>query len=181
MDENQIIRRCREGDREAFERLVIQHQSGVLSLAWGILRNREEAEDAAQETFVRAFSRLGGFDLARSFRAWLYAIAYHGCLDRLKRRQSENRFRSSLDPAGFPIAGGAGPEKRVEDAEALSPLLDRLNAKERLALFLAAVEGFTMAEIAAALGCSEGSARVRVHNVKKKIRKWLERSSDVES
>ncbi len=177
MDEDPIIGRCLDGDGEAFEMLVNRYQAGVLSLAWSILGNREEAEDAAQEAFVRAFSSFRTFVRGRSFRSWLYSIAAHGCLDRLKRRRTERRFR--LDPAALPAGSSAGTERRIEDAELLVPLLLRLNPKERSALYLAAVEGYTSAEVGAVLGCSEGSARVRIHAAKKKVRAWIERNPHV--
>jgi RNA polymerase sigma-70 factor (ECF subfamily) len=175
MDEDPIIGRCLEGDGEAFEMLVNRFQPGVLSLAWGMLGNREEAEDAAQEAFVRAFKNLGDFDRGRSFRPWLYAIAVHGCLDRLKKSRLERRFRH--DPALSPASGSAaGAERRIENSEVLDPLLGRLRPKERSALFLSVVEGYTSAEVASVLGCSEGSARVRIHVAKRKIRDWLKRN-----
>ena len=175
MNADPLIGRCLEGDPEAFEMLVNRHQSGVLSLAWGILRNREEAEDAAQEAFVRAFSKLGDFDPARPFQPWLYSIVVHGCLDRLKKRRSERRFRERWRDISPQPARGPAPERRVEDAAVLAPLLDQLGANERSALFLAAVEGYSASEIASVLGCSAGSARVRIHTAKKKIRNWLKR------
>jgi len=175
MNADPLIGRCIEGDPEAFEMLVNRHQSGVLSLAWGMLRNREEAEDAAQEAFVRAFSKLGDFDPARPFQPWLYSIAVHGCLDRLKKRRSERRFRERWRDISPQLSRGPAPERRVEDAAVLAPLLDQLGAHERSALFLAAVEGYSASEIASVLGCSAGSARVRIHKAKKKIRNWLKR------
>lgn len=176
MDEDPIIGRCLEGDGEAFEMLVNRYQSGVLSLAWSILGIREEAEDAAQETFVRAFTNLREFDPARPFRPWLYAIAVHGCLDRLKRRRLERRFREGLKNDPLDPDSGVSVERRLENADLLASLLDRLKPKERLALYISVVEGRTAAEVASTLGCSEGSARVRVHNAKKKVRNWLKRN-----
>jgi RNA polymerase sigma-70 factor (ECF subfamily) len=179
MDEDPITGRCLEGDPEAFEMLVNRYQSGVLSLAWGILKIREEAEDAAQEAFVRAFTNLREFDPTRPFRPWLYAIAVHGCLDRLKRRRLETRFREGLKGALLDQDSGAAAERRFENADLLVPLLDRLKPKERLSLYLSVVEGRTSAEVASILGCSEGSARVRIHNAKKKVRNWLKRNPHV--
>ena len=176
MDEDPIIGRCLEGDAEAFEMLVNRYQSGVLSLAWSILGIREEAEDAAQEAFIRAFTNLREFDPARPFRPWLYAIAVHGCLDRLKRRRLERRFRGGWEDTLLDPDSGAVTERRLENADILAPLLDRLKPKDRLALYLSVVEGRTSAEVASILGCSDGSARVRIHKAKKKVRDWLKRN-----
>ena len=179
MNDEPIIGRCLDGDGEAFEMLVNRYQSGVLSLAWSILGIREEAEDAAQEAFVRAFTNLRAFDPSRPFRPWIYAIATHNCLDRLKRRRLERRYQDSFrfslgDPDPDPDARA---ERRFEDSSRLIPLLARLKPKERLALYLAAVEGRSSTEVASVLGCSEGSARVRIHKAKKKVRDWLQRSA----
>ena len=78
---------ARQGDQAAFGELVQLHQNAVYNLAYRILGNRVEAEDAAQETFLRAYANLDRYDMARPFRTWLLSITSNFCIDRLRRRR----------------------------------------------------------------------------------------------
>jgi RNA polymerase sigma-70 factor (ECF subfamily) len=180
-DDGQTIARCLAGDREAYEMIVNKYQAGVLSLAWGILGNRAEAEDAAQETFFRAYLNLQNFDRARDFKNWLYAIAYKRCLDRIREVKTEKKYRSRIAEAAAPVTSGLETELGVEESALLSPLLKKLTFKERLALSLSTNEEYTAAEIAEVLRCAESTARVHLFNAKRKLRKGLERNSYVQN
>jgi RNA polymerase sigma-70 factor (ECF subfamily) len=178
-DDSQAIARCLAGEREAFEMIVNKYQAGVLSLAWSVLANRAEAEDATQEAFFRAYMNLRNFDCAKGFKNWLYAIAYKRCLDRIKKEKTEKKYRSRM---AEPIARDLiGPEiePRMEELTVLGPFLKKLTFKERLALSLSMNDGCTAAETAEVLRCAESTARVYVFNAKRKLRKWLERNPHV--
>lgn len=105
MDDSEIVARCLAGEREAFEMIVNKYQAGVLTLAWCVLGNKAEAEDASQEAFFRAFVNLPTFDRAKGFKNWLYAIAYKRCLDRIKRE----RIEKNTDP----VWRRRGPRSRM--------------------------------------------------------------------
>jgi RNA polymerase sigma-70 factor, ECF subfamily len=81
------VRRAYEGDVEAFSCLVEVYQTPVFNLCHRMLGNIEEAEDAAQETFLRAYRNMRGYDLQRSFSTWLLSIAAHYCIDQIRRRR----------------------------------------------------------------------------------------------
>jgi len=179
-DDGQTIARCLAGDREAFEMIVNKYQSGVLSLAWSVLGNRAEAEDAAQEAFIRAYLNLQNFDRAKDFKNWLYAIAYKRCLDRIREVKTEKKYRSRMAEAVAPVMCGLGTEPGAEESVLLSPLLKKLTLKERLALTLSINEEYTAAETAEVLRCAESTARVHLFNAKRKLRKGLERNSYVQ-
>ena len=84
--ERDIIIRCQQGDKQAFRWVVQTHQQMVFSLALKMLCDEEEAKDAVQETFIRVWQGIRDFDPQRTFTTWLYTIASHLCLDRLKRK-----------------------------------------------------------------------------------------------
>ena len=86
-DEIEWIRLAREGDQTAFGRLVVAYQKPVYNLAYRMLGNSDEAEDAAQESFLRAYTRLSTYDPQRPFRSWMLSIASHYCIDMLRRRR----------------------------------------------------------------------------------------------
>jgi RNA polymerase sigma-70 factor (ECF subfamily) len=180
MDDTELIARCRQGDTRAFESLVNKYQSSLLGMTWSLLGNKEDARDVCQQALLAAFSNLEAFDHSRSFRTWLFAIAWKDCLD-LKRREKAKRLfleRAKDHPA---TSGNPRPAAvPLEDSEVFSPLLGKLDIKERLALTLKMNEGYSAAEIAGVIGCAESSARVYAFNAVRKLRRlWNQGRTDV--
>ncbi len=106
-----------QGDRAAFSHIVDKYQRPVYNLCYHMLRNPHDAEDAAQEVFLRAYARLDSYDPQRQFSTWLFAIASHYCIDRLKRQRVTISWED-----GFALTGGADtdtlhPEHALLDAE----------------------------------------------------------------
>jgi RNA polymerase sigma factor (sigma-70 family) len=171
MDDTELIARCRAGDESAFETLVNKYQPSLLSMTWSILGDREDARDVSQQAFLAAFSHLDGFDHSRSFKNWLYAIAWKDCLDLKRRRKTRRLFLERLKAETAPATDPGDDPLPLEASEAFSPLLGRLRLKERLALTLKMNEGYNASEIARVLGCSESSARVYAFNAVRKLRR----------
>lgn len=169
-EDQTIISRCLAGDREAFEMIVQKYQPGVLSLTWGVLRNKAEAEDAAQEAFFRAYLNLDKYDTSKCFKKWLYAIAFKRCLTSLDKAKAERKNRPRIAEATAHQSQRPEGERRLDDRSVLTPLLGKLSAKESLALSLSVIEGYAAAEIADVLHCAESTARVFVFNAKRKLR-----------
>ena len=173
MEDNEIITRCLGGDSEAFEHLVLRYQNSVLALCWSILRNREEARDAAQDSFVRAFRNLQSCDQNRSFKNWLYSIATHQCLDRIRKQKSlakylgKNRSETWREDPVPEYSDSSGIPERMGN------LLDRLKHKERAVLLLKARDGYSAGEIAEIFRCSPSTARVYLHNARRKLKRWM--------
>jgi len=178
-EDHEIISRCLGGESEAFEMIVQKYQPGVLALTWGVLRNRAEAEDAAQEAFFRAFLNLDKFDDSKSFKSWLYAIAFKRCLTSLVKAKAERKNRPRIAEATAHQSPRPEGERRLDNLSVLGPLLGKLSAKESLALSLSVSEGYAAAEIADVLHCAESTARVFVFNAKRKLRKMLKGQAHV--
>lgn len=178
MNEQAIVRRCLEGDTESFRRIVSDHEGPLMAAAVTILGNRQEAEDLCQETFIQAYRHLASFDGGRNLRAWLYTILYRRCLNSIRRRRRLvgvlDRLRaeplSPWVPSRDPGPGDPSPLPAV--------LFEALNAKERTVLSLWVNEGFTAVEIAAILGCPQGTARYYLFNIRKKIRALAEKKHE---
>ncbi|MCP2604591.1 RNA polymerase sigma factor [Candidatus Aminicenantes bacterium AH-873-B07] len=172
MQDKEIISRCLKGEIETFEMLVKKYETHILSFTWNILGNREEAEDATQETFIQAYLNLNRFDMKRNFKNWLYSIAYKRCLDRKRKEKSFFRFIKKF------ISGEKSriniEKKRIEYSEKFAPLLSKLNEKERTAIILKINEGYSAKEIAEVLNCAESTVRVHLFNAKRKLKKLLE-------
>ena len=171
MDDAELIVRCRAGDGSAFESLVDKYQPSLLNMTWSILGDREDARDISQQAFLAAFSNLDKFDHSRSFKNWLYAIAWKDCLDLKRRRKTRRLFLERLKAEAAPAAVPGDVPIPIEESETFSPLLGRLRLKERLALTLKMNEGYSASEIARVLGCAESSARVYAFNAVRKLRK----------
>jgi RNA polymerase sigma-70 factor (ECF subfamily) len=175
VEEATLIARASAGDHDAFRALVERYQAAVHNLAYRMLGDREEAEDAAQETFVRIYRQLARYDPGRRFSTWALAIATHHCIDQLRRRR----------PPPVPLAGvvpwarstEAGPERAALDGEArdeIQLLLRRLPERDRAVLVLRYWQGLSGAEIAAALGVPEGTVKTRLYHARKALGALLE-------
>jgi RNA polymerase sigma-70 factor (ECF subfamily) len=179
MDENETISRCLAGEGEVFEMIVNSYQTQILHFTWSILGDRDEAKDATQEAFIRSFFRLKTFDRKRSFKTWLFTIAYNRCMDKLREKKSRSQILEKLGKEYSFIRQHENPEKKTEESEQFRRLLQKLNEKERTAISLKVVEGYSAQEISQVLGCKESTVRVYIFNAKRKLKKMLEKNRDV--
>lgn len=178
MTDAELVERAREGDRAAFDAIVERYQHVVVRTTRAVTSNREEAEDAAQDTFLRAFSRLHTFRGESSLKTWLLAIAWREGVSR--RRSIVSRLRRLVTPpedAMFdPPATGRSQEARIVDAEqarTVRRLLARLPRTYREALMLAAAGDYTFDEMSAALGVPVGTLKWRVSEARRQLREKL--------
>ena len=110
--DSDLILRARRGDSEAYGNLVNRHQTSVFNVCYRILHNRNDAEDLAQETFIRAFDRLHTFDIEREFKPWIHRIAANLCLNYLESHKPAFSLDEERDQDKTP-----GPGEQVEDKE----------------------------------------------------------------
>lgn len=171
-----LVARARTGDREAFDQLMICHQHRVLALAWRMLGNREEARDAAQETFLRVYRHLGKFDLERDFGAWLYRITVNVCRDQARKRSRSGESEEEEEMRELP--GGDDVEGRAilsEQKRLALRALGELSEKQRAALVLRDLEGYETEEVARILGSSPTTVRSQISQARTKLRSFRER------
>ena len=164
-----LVDRARLGDAHAFDRLMLETQEKVLSIAWRLLGSREDARDAAQEVYVRVYRHLSRFRAGEDLHGWLYRITVNVCRDALRRRR-----RSPIVAAEAPEPSvRATAEEALLLAERRSSVLDALEClpvKERTALVLRDLEGLTSEEVALILGSRPGTVRAQVAAARAKIR-----------
>jgi RNA polymerase sigma-70 factor (ECF subfamily) len=175
MDDKSIVSRCLSGDGEAFEMIVDKYQSQLLHFTWSIMGDEQEAKDVTQDTLVRSYFHLEKYDPERSFKTWLYTIAYNRCMDKMREKQSRTRFLKKMGSEQHPIQRSDNPEKKMENSEQFQLILKKLSQKERTALVLKWNEGYLSREIAEILGCKESTVRVYILNAKRKLKKFLEK------
>lgn len=176
MDEKQLILSCLEGEVQAFREMVDIYKSKAMALALNMLGNREDAEDACQETFIRVYSNLDKFDLQSPFKNWFYTILSHKCLDLLRKRQ---RFFSFIKKMKAEYADNTSTQSSESSrSQPLAPkILEGLSPKERVALCLWASEGYSGTEIGKVMKCSSSTARVLLYKARKKIKSKMEKEN----
>ncbi len=166
------VMQARRGDAKAFSRLVEAYQRPVFNLTYRMLGNIEEAEDAAQETFLRAYSRLGQYDPAMKFSTWLFSIANHHCIDRLRRRKAtqisidDNPMLQNLEGGDLqPERSALQEETRIE----VQTMLERLAPEYRFPLVLRYWEEMSYEEIAETMNVTVATVKSRLFRARQQL------------
>ncbi len=169
------ISQAQHGSDEAFTRLVEAYQTHVYNLCYRMLGEPQSAEDAAQETFLRAFQHLHRYDQKRPFATWLLSIAAHYCIDRMRRRKfAVNSLEESEEQAGFemPDIDAPNPETetlRSEQRERMQGVLLRLDSVDRAAVVLRYWHDSSEVEIAETLNLTVSAVKSRLHRARREL------------
>jgi RNA polymerase sigma-70 factor (ECF subfamily) len=177
-----LVDAAKSGDAEAFGAFVRRHQRRVFRLALHLLQNSAEAEDVAQEAFVRAYGALDRFDGRSEPFTWLYRITVNLSLNAIRSRKTRRSGVTTDDPRIEAALverrpGLADPARQAADRElavALCEGIDSLSETLRTTLVLVAVDGMSHAEVSQVLGCPEGTIAWRIHEARRKLREYLE-------
>jgi RNA polymerase sigma-70 factor (ECF subfamily) len=176
-DSAEFVGRLRAGDRGAFEELVRAHQHRIYALALRMLGNAAEAQDVAQEAFLRAHRGLAEFRGEARLSTWLYAIASRLCLNRLagSERRLARHGEETLTRLPDDRPGPDQTLERGEIEEALHRAIGELAEERRIVVILRDVEGLAYEEIAEALELPVGTVRSRLHRARLDLKEKLER------
>lgn len=172
-----LVRLTLGGDATAFELIIHRYETRVMTLAARLLGTRDDARDAAQEVFLRAFKYLHRLDLQKPVEPWLMRITVNVCRDAARTRQRRRdtlvdiETPETIDPSADPYAGVARKQERV----ILHRALDSLPEKERLAILLRDVEGLSTAEVASILQSSETTVRSQVSRGRLRLKAAIDR------
>lgn len=185
MDEHELVSRLKAGDIHAFQILVEQHQNRVLNTSFGFVKNRQDAEDTAQEVFVEVYRSIADFRGGSKLSTWIYRIAVTKSLDLIRKKNRKRRSSSVPKGRGLhddieraPSPEANGPESRMESRERASILkhaVDSLATKQKVAVTLSKYEGFSNMEIAEIMGVSVPAVEALIHRAKANLRKKLYR------
>ncbi|MFQ5595216.1 MAG: RNA polymerase sigma factor [Anaerolineae bacterium] len=177
------VLQARQGDQQAFARLVEAYQGPVYNLAYRMLGNAGDAEDAAQETFLRAYSHLGSYDLKRKFSSWLLAIASNYCIDQLRRRRINWVSMEDLPPWQPLRARTPDPEESAmqwSDGQHIQAMLDTLPPDYRLAVVLRYWYDYSYQDIAAVTNSTVSAVKSRLHRARRMLAEAMEGASHLE-
>jgi len=171
LTDDALIAAAVAGRNEAFGTLVERYERAVYHLAFRTLRDTEEAKDAAQEAFFKAYRALRTFRPGAKFSTWIFTITYHACCDRLARRKrySNDELPDRADPG----AGPAELAERTDTAVRLRAAIDDLPEKYRAVVTLFHLQGRQYEEIAAVLDLPMGTVKTHLFRAKELLRKAL--------
>jgi len=179
MEIAELLQRCRHGDQLAWEALVRQYQARVYGLAWHYLRNQEEARDAAQEAFVRIYTKLSTFKESEAFLPWVLRLTRNVCIDHLRRAKArppaaylsveEGPEISDTRPTPESLAMTSSRQRLVHRA------LDRLSAPYREMILLKEIQGLPLEEIASMLELPLGTVKSRSNRARLELARAVTR------
>ena len=173
--EYDIITRCQRGDKDAFRWVVQTYQRMIFSLALKMLCDEEEAKDMVQESFIRVWQNIRDYDSRRTFSTWIYAIASHLCLDRLKRA---NRIVAMPDDERVVrrYASESDSQRTLENREWVAmvrTMAEGLSDKQRLVFTLCQLEGLSSEEAQEITGLDARQVKSNLYVARQTIRKRL--------
>jgi len=188
LDDRELVGRAREGDADAFRRLYDRHKRRAYSLAYGMLKNQDDALDVVQEGFIKAHRHLDRFEGNSSFYTWLYRIIMNLAIDHIRKAKRTRHvdFNDALSheqddaPVGeeslLPQILGANPHTslaRREIRDHIASALETLSDKHRAVLILREVDGLSYEEMAQVMECSKGTIMSRLFHARKNMQKRL--------
>ena len=175
--ERELLLNAQKGDQQAFAAIVQSYQRPVYNLCYRMLGNQQEAEDATQETFIRAYNHLDAFNPDRKFINWVLTIASNHCVDRLRKRRIH---WSSLEDDPYvekiPMPSSVDPHRsaeRQETADQVQQWIDQLAPEYRTPLVLLYWYGYSYEEIAGIMGISVAAVKSRLHRARKQIARMI--------
>lgn len=186
-DDLTLVQRVRSGDQRAFKQLVERYQRKVYAVAYGMLKDKEEARDVAQEAFVKVYKYLDHFKGDASFYTWLYRITANICIDQMRKKgtsrgdavEFDETIATDTAEANIGALGsklGTNPQKamlRKELAEKIELALQEVPEKHREILLMREVEGMSYEDLAKVLGIPKGTVMSRLFHARLKVQKIL--------
>lgn len=171
-DDNHYINEVIAGKTASFATLVDRHKEMVFTITMNITRNREDAEEVAQDVFLNAFRKLAGFRQESSFQTWIYRIAYNEAITKIRKNKIitldlvEDLTGNIQDEEVEEEIGGLD---EAEQKQVIASILDKLPETDRVLVTLFYLESHPISEICKITGLGESNVKVRLHRVRKKI------------
>jgi RNA polymerase sigma-70 factor (ECF subfamily) len=183
-DEAALVRRVQQGDDMAFREMVDRYQSKVFSIIYGILRNRNDAEDIAQQVFAKIYFSIKNFDFRSSLLTWIYKITVNECYDYLRKKKVRKLVYESdfteeeaqrMERAEPGSESKSGVDEDLARRDLVLKLLSKVSEEDRQLLMLKEVEGHSVEELAALTGLNENTIKVKLFRARQKLVKSASR------
>jgi RNA polymerase sigma-70 factor (ECF subfamily) len=173
-----LVRRVQAGDERAFREIVDRYQSKVLSIIYGILKNRNDAEDIAQQVFAKIYFSIGSFDFRSSLLTWIYKITVNECYDYLRKKRVRKLVYESdfTEEDALRMMNSEQPAEQVRAVDTLlaerdlvMKLLEKISEEERTLILLKEVEGHSVEELAQMTGLNQNTIKVKLFRARQKL------------
>jgi RNA polymerase sigma-70 factor (ECF subfamily) len=181
--ETTLVRGSQQGDPEAFRLLMERYQGKVFSIAYALVRQRQDVEDIAQQVFTKVYFSIAQFDFRSAFLTWLYRITVNECYDYLRKQRanrticvSEMTEDEQRQFTNHP-AGDVLPDRQAELAQTTALLLRKLPEEERLLLLLREVEGYSIHDLSRLFAWNENTVKVKLFRARQRLVKIAKRHS----
>jgi RNA polymerase sigma-70 factor, ECF subfamily len=185
-DDHHLVKAAQAGDRRAFQALYQRYERKVFAVAYGFLRNQDDALDVLQEAFIKVHRYLPNFEGQSTFYTWLYRIVANLCIDHLRRsgRKRDVEFDDRLRHDGHDepvanlgsLAALGDPSAAVKNKEILAAVQDslgKLSDKHRAVIVMRELQGLSYADMAKAMNCSKGTIMSRLFHARRNMQKLL--------
>ena len=174
LTDEQLVLQIQNGNREALEQLYWRYKDRIIGVAYGVLRNQQDALEVTQEVFVRLYNNIDKYQPNSHFFTWVYRIAHNLAIDRYRRKRTasevefDHEFQLNYTTSDIPLAPGLGidPERSAERSELraqIAAAMDSLSEKQRTIITLREIDGLSYEEIAAVLDIQIGTVMSRLH------------------
>ncbi|WP_458120727.1 RNA polymerase sigma factor [Paenibacillus sp. Z6-24] len=167
-DINQVVNKVQQGDKQAYASIIERFQKPIFLYCYYTLHNQQEAEDTAQETFLKAYKHISTFTPTYSFSAWLYKIAQNACIDALKKRKKDSKMLSAYRDKHI-------EETKLSDIDLVHDYLDKLTKEEKQIVLLRSLEEYSYEEIAFIMNLKPATIRKKHERLRKKLIKEKKR------
>lgn len=183
-EEAALVRRVQAQDEIAFREVVERYQAKVFSIIYGILRNRNDAEDIAQQVFAKIYFSIGNFDFRSSLLTWIYKITVNECYDYLRKKrvrklvyESDFSADDSLRMENSEPATDRTPafDQRLAQHDLILKLLSKISEEDRSLILLKEVEGHSVEELSEMTGMNENTIKVKLFRARQKLMKAAQR------
>ena len=183
-EEALLIARVQKRDELAFRELVERYQNKVFSIIYGILRNRNDAEDIAQQVFTKVYSSVGNFDSRSSLLTWIYKITVNECYDYLRKKRVRKLVYESdiseddsklMENSEITSDKRVPADVRLAQRDLLLKMLEKISAEDRTLILLKEVEGHSVEELARRTGMNENTVKVKLFRARQKLLKAAQR------
>ncbi|HEY1948722.1 MAG TPA: sigma-70 family RNA polymerase sigma factor [Bryobacteraceae bacterium] len=183
-EEAALVRRVQAQDELAFREIVDRYQTKVFSIIYGILRNRNDAEDIAQQVFAKIYFSIRNFDFRSSLLTWIYKITVNECYDYLRKKrvrklvyESDFSSEDSLRMENSEPATDHAPpvDRRLAQHDLIFKLLSKISEEDRSLILLKEVEGHSVEELAQMTGMNENTIKVKLFRARQKLVKAAQR------
>lgn len=183
-EEGVLVGRVQKGDEMAFREIVERYQAKVFSIIFGILRNRNDAEDIAQQVFSKVYFSIGKFDFRSSLLTWIYKITVNECYDYLRKKRVRKLVYESdfseedanrMSNSGAAMDMQPSVEERLSQRDYVWKLLSRVSDEDRSLMLLKEVEGHSVEELAQMTGMNENTIKVKLFRARQKLLKAAQR------